>query len=84
MDFELERQSHFAKLGIYIFDPILKTLRVEISHIGNEYLAHEVADNFPLAFGKGMHRAHACIFEHNQCPAIFLPSTCPLRIGFPA
>jgi hypothetical protein len=62
MDFELERQSHFAELVIDVFDPILKPFRGKVSHVAKEQLAHKIVDNFPLAFGKGMHCAHGWIF----------------------
>jgi hypothetical protein len=68
MDFELERQSRFAELVIDVFDPIFKPFRGKVSHVGKQQLAHKIADNFPLAFGKGMHCAHALVFEQNQCP----------------
>jgi hypothetical protein len=68
MNFELKHQSHFAKLIIDVLDPILKPLRVKVSHFANQQFAHEIADDFPLTFGKGMHRAHARIFNRIDAP----------------
>ena len=81
MYFELKRQSHFAELVIDVFDPILEPLRGKASHVAKNHLAHKIVHHLPLAFGKGMHRAHEIDFSKINALQYFKPRNSPRLYG---